>query len=227
MSAIINIIGQRFSSWTVLNKTDKRDSSGNIYYLCRCECGIEKIKAGRSLRNGHTKSCGCKGRKHINFEGRRFGKLIVLKQFRFGPTWKCTCKCDCGKVADLYAYNLLYKTKSCGCLGVTHKSGSLNPNWNPNLTEEDREKNKVRSHDLKYKSWSKSIKEKYNYTCQKCNKVGGILKSHHIYPWHSHHELRYDLNNGICLCETCHWTYHKTYGKHENCNPITLQEYLK
>lgn len=33
--------------------------SGNAYWNCVCECGNKVIVAGRSLRSGHTVSCGC------------------------------------------------------------------------------------------------------------------------------------------------------------------------
>ena len=29
------------------------------YYLCRCDCGTEKVVQGNSLRTGRSKSCGC------------------------------------------------------------------------------------------------------------------------------------------------------------------------
>ena len=34
-------------------------------WLCKCECGKEKIIRGSHLRNGHTKSCGCLYREAI------------------------------------------------------------------------------------------------------------------------------------------------------------------
>ena len=33
------------------------------YWLCRCECGNEKVIYGNNLRSGRTKSCGCSRRK--------------------------------------------------------------------------------------------------------------------------------------------------------------------
>lgn len=35
------------------------DKRGNMQWLCRCDCGTEKIVAGSSLMRGATKSCGC------------------------------------------------------------------------------------------------------------------------------------------------------------------------
>ena len=32
-------------------------------WLCKCECGTEKIINGYHLRSGHTKSCGCLSKK--------------------------------------------------------------------------------------------------------------------------------------------------------------------
>ena len=40
-------------------KTDKRSSSGNIYWHCRCKCGNERDVTGNTLRNGASQSCGC------------------------------------------------------------------------------------------------------------------------------------------------------------------------
>lgn len=54
----INLQGQIFHKWTVLNKSNKRSKNGGIYWHCRCECGIEKDVLGQSLRNGTSLSCG-------------------------------------------------------------------------------------------------------------------------------------------------------------------------
>ncbi len=34
-------------------------STNRAQWLCRCECGKMLVIAGKKLRNGHTKSCGC------------------------------------------------------------------------------------------------------------------------------------------------------------------------
>ena len=54
----IDLTNQQFGFWTVLKKSDKRDSGGNIYWICKCKCGIEKEVSGASLRNGTSLSCG-------------------------------------------------------------------------------------------------------------------------------------------------------------------------
>jgi len=54
------IIGQRFGRYVIVkydvnkSKQNKRD-----YYLCHCDCGIEKVIRGLHLRGGAVVSCGC------------------------------------------------------------------------------------------------------------------------------------------------------------------------
>lgn len=54
----VDITNQKFGMWTVLYKTDKRNSTGVIYWHCRCECGNEKDVLGTSLRQHRSLSCG-------------------------------------------------------------------------------------------------------------------------------------------------------------------------
>lgn len=49
--------GQKYQRWTVISHSHQVGS--HQYYLCRCECGTEKIVQANSLRTGTTKSCGC------------------------------------------------------------------------------------------------------------------------------------------------------------------------
>lgn len=54
----INLIGQVFGKWTVINKSEKRSCNGGIYWHCKCDCGREKDVLSQSLRNGRSLSCG-------------------------------------------------------------------------------------------------------------------------------------------------------------------------
>lgn len=54
----IDLTGQRFGKWTVLYRTEKRNSGGIIYWHCRCDCGREKDVLGTSLRQKRSLSCG-------------------------------------------------------------------------------------------------------------------------------------------------------------------------
>ena len=65
---LIDLTGQRFGKLTVIKragtyyhprsiKTGKRYS--NPTWLCKCDCGAERIVLGRNLTSGGTRSCGC------------------------------------------------------------------------------------------------------------------------------------------------------------------------
>lgn len=56
----IDLSGKRFGRLLVVRRVDKPVTSKKrgIYYLCKCDCGTEKILNRNSLQSG-TQSCGC------------------------------------------------------------------------------------------------------------------------------------------------------------------------
>ena len=48
-----------FGRLTVIKEQEERGKKGSRIYLCTCECGNEVNLKGYTLKNGHTKSCGC------------------------------------------------------------------------------------------------------------------------------------------------------------------------
>lgn len=58
VSAKIDLAGQRFGRWTVLEE-DGRDERGRVLWRCRCDCGTERAVKGWRLREGTNRSCGC------------------------------------------------------------------------------------------------------------------------------------------------------------------------
>lgn len=55
--AIVNMTGQRYGMLTVIKMHGSKN--GHATWLCKCDCGNEKIIIGNSLRTGRTRSCGC------------------------------------------------------------------------------------------------------------------------------------------------------------------------
>ncbi len=55
-----------------------------------------------------------------------------------------------------------------------------------------------------YKQWRKSVFERDNYTCRHCGIRGGYLTSHHVKGFAAFPTLRYEVSNGLTLCEPCH-----------------------
>jgi hypothetical protein len=53
------------------------------------------------------------------------------------------------------------------------------------------------------RNWTKSVLERDNYTCQKCSSTD-MPSAHHIKSFLKYPKLRFDINNGITLCISCH-----------------------
>lgn len=106
------------------------------------------------------------------------------------------------------------KRMSIAFRGHNHTpKGDKNPNWNPNLTEKERQ---ARTSDKKNLVWAINVKTRDNFTCQITNQRGGSLISHHLNSYHSFINNRYDLNNGITLSKEIHNIFHLIYGMKNN-----------
>ena len=84
--------GEEYGNLTIISDTGKRDSSGNIIWLCQCDCGNLIERTSRYLtRDLSTHSCGCqKGEAQVKHGDKRRGK----KQDRLysiwrGMLWRC------------------------------------------------------------------------------------------------------------------------------------------
>ena len=53
-----NLLGQTFGRLMVIARGEK-SNNGNYCWLCRCECGKEKLVRGGHLKDGNVQSCGC------------------------------------------------------------------------------------------------------------------------------------------------------------------------
>ena len=56
----INLAGRRFAWWTVISLDHRGGRSAGSYWNCLCDCGVRRSVAGMALREGLSKSCGCK-----------------------------------------------------------------------------------------------------------------------------------------------------------------------
>lgn len=121
MGKVIDITGQTFGFLTALYPTR---INGRFAWHCKCECGAEIDVDSNNLRNGKTKSCGCKKSALISqkvskdLTGKKFGYLTVLAptEERQGNSIVWKCQCDCGNICYIPTGNLSRgHTKSCGC----------------------------------------------------------------------------------------------------------------
>jgi len=97
----VDLAGKKFGLLTVLEYAGNRDDARkSVQWLCKCDCGKEKIVSGNNLKSKNTISCGCligqyDRKPPENIAGKIFGKLKVIEQAESnnGRVWKCECEC--------------------------------------------------------------------------------------------------------------------------------------
>lgn len=72
-------IGMRFG-WLVVVKRDVGE-----YFVCKCDCGVEKSVQGSNLRSGHAKSCGCRQRVVSDGSRAKIRLAVKIKYERMTP----------------------------------------------------------------------------------------------------------------------------------------------
>jgi len=61
--------------------------------------------------------------------------------------------------------------------------------------------------------WAKLVKEQAGYKCEYCGKTE-TLNSHHIFS-RSNRSVRWDVDNGVCLC-VAHHTFSSAFSAHKS-----------
>ena len=118
-----DLTGQRFGRLVAKRPLQQRSASGNVLWLCECDCGNEHIANAGKLKAGRTKSCGCARlvkRNEYTLIGHRFNKLLVIDEVEPNQPGKrlWLCKCDCGNTCVLDTAHLRKGQKSCGCAKI-------------------------------------------------------------------------------------------------------------
>lgn len=103
--------------------------------------------------------------------------------------------------------------------------GKDHPNWKGSASE------MILAREGKEgKEWRKRVFQRDGYLCQIClDKTHNKLQAHHFYSFSAYPKLRYNINNGITLCEQCHsnhykGSFHQIYGTHNN-TPEQFEKY--
>lgn len=107
----------------------------------------------------------------------------------------------CSKIC--YFKNQIGKSKDVS--NRVWPSGENNPNWKGGRKTENEI---IRSSKI-YKEWRSEVFKRDNWTCQKCKKRSMsnqylLIHAHHIKPFATFPDLRFEISNGITLCKQCH-----------------------
>lgn len=118
-----------------------------------------------------------------------------------------------------------YGVKNYGAIYASEHKGALSPTWKGGVNH-----HRVERATFEYRDWRKQVFSRDHYTCQCCgdkskksHKVE--LHAHHIFNWKDNANKRYSIDNGITLCNKCHYSFHSQYGKSNN-NQAQLDEFL-
>ncbi len=91
---------------------------------------------------------------------------------------------------------------------------------NSHLQEYHRERRRVGTckSSSNYKNWKDDVWRRDNYECTKCGSKDKLC-AHHIKPWKEYSELRFEIDNGITLCRSCHMKVHEFGVSRKGCIP--------
>ena len=209
-----------FGHWLVLGFSHST-KHGDLYWFCKCKCGVINPVTGNSLKSGKSTNCGCE--RKLALTGKIFGRLKVVSYNGLNKhkhtMWKCICNCG-NEVIVEGARLTLGHTQSCGCFhrqrisevhsGKKGLRGKNNGRWNSNRSHEQRVKERKLLENV---VWRNDVFERDNYTCCFCgDATGGNLVAHHVESYVDNIDLRIDVTNGVCLCSICHKEFHGLFG---------------
>lgn len=215
-----DITGQRFGKLIAIKPTDKKIGT-NVVWEMKCDCGNTTYVSTANLGDGkrNTKSCGCLHKEvvSISLVGNKYGRLSVVEQGKhIGGKIAWVCKCECGNITEVSGDHLKSgRVRSCGCIRK-EMVGTKHPNYNPNKTDEERLKKRYILGKHTLDGFRKKVYQRDEYTCRVCGQVGKTLNAHHLDGWNWAKDKRFEVSNGVTLCEGCHNEFHSIYGKGNN-----------
>lgn len=114
-----------------------------------------------------------------------------------------------------------YKQSNKECIKLTENNKKINValSFNPKAQKIIK---KEQENKTKLKSWSLRVRK-----IGKCNVCGNTenLSAHHLYDKNTHPTLKYQDENGVCLCITCHNNFHKMYTSASQTTPSQYNKF--
>lgn len=190
----MNLIGQKFGRWTVIDVAEKRN--GRIYWKCKCDCGTVREVKQQSLTSGRSTSCGCyhreeaksigeRSRKHGDFGTHLYGVWAGMKRRCFNPHTKFYS--DYGgrgiTVCDEWLEYIPFKEWALSSgykQGLTLERKDVNGNYCPEnccwITMSEQCNNKRNTIHIEYNGKSYTIKEIAKITGLKRRTIAGRIE---------------------------------------------------
>ncbi len=161
--------------------------SRKVKRICQY-CGKEFIIYRAWLRGGKagkycSRSCSAKAQPRISSRVKLIceecGKEYEVKNYRKDTSRFCSFKC---------LHKFIHRTNK----------GENHPFWKGGISKRNRHK---------LQKWRDEILKRDNYKCIKCGSSHN-LQVHHILPYSEYPDKRFDIDNGVTLCDKCHAKEH-------------------
>ena len=170
----------------------------------RCEFSVTCRRCGTKFlgRSGSANVCqSCLGCELCGQE--RNSRYLRFCSLRCANIWKYQNCPDVRNALDIARCDKDRGAKiSAGTKGKPKikSRGPLNHNWKGGSTHYRR----TEMGQVEYKIWRETIFKQDVYCCVICHADRGPIQAHHVRRWCDRPELRYDITNGVTLCQPCH-----------------------
>ena len=124
MPRFLNRINMRYGRLLVVKNVGK-DKRKKYLWLCKCDCGNEKIVVGDNLSSGKSKSCGCLKAEFLAKKGNQYGlfkdREVALLKVQYHHLKKRNKKMGFGDIdiIDFETFSKLSKSH-CEYCGLEH-----------------------------------------------------------------------------------------------------------
>jgi len=180
------------------------------YLIKKCKhCNIDILKSKAQFNCKYKNITYCS--RECSFKHGKGGFKPQTKQ----------CK-NCNLYFTIYKRNdrhIMFCSTKCRIENIP--KGIKHFNYNIELSEEDRDRNRSSSKNTIFRE---AVLARDSFKCQVCFINSNNLNVHHIENYSSCKDKRYLVNNGITLCYKCHKGFHSKYGVVNN-NILQLQEF--
>lgn len=221
----VDLTGIKFGRLHVQYNTFEKSNNGKYIWRCLCDCGNSADVVSSALVTGNTTSCGCYALETKRESGRNLG---LAQSGENHPNWnRVDLVCDnCGEIFQRQPNRIRSELVFCStsCRNEYLLTGENNPNWNPDLTDIDRQS--LRTTD-EYRQLISFVLERDDYTCQVCGVRGTEMNVHHLYSFAAYPEYRLDPELCLTMCESEHMEFHSWMGgKRIPCTPDDFCDWL-